>query len=58
MPIVSSMPYTKADTTKTGIVCGALCAFGNKLNFELFGQNECLSPWFTIINMGENVEMS
>ena len=33
MSIVSSRPNTKADTTKTGVVCGALrCIdFGSKL---------------------------
>ena len=32
MSIVSSKPNTKADTTKTGVVCGALwCAFDSEL---------------------------
>ena len=31
MSIVNYRPNTKADITKTGVVCGALFAFGSKL---------------------------
>ena len=58
--IVSSEPDTKADTTKTrcSLWCALRCtASGCKL-YNSFSKCECLSPWFTTINMEGKAEMS